>query len=100
MSVITIKLAPTELMGQFYFSKDPAAVARENLDRYTVATHFMNSTVSGEDAAEEAFDVTNNPGRQDERELVYGRGRSVSVGDVVNVDGVDYLCASTGWEVL
>jgi hypothetical protein len=31
---------------------------------------------------------------------LYGRGRSVSVGDVVAVDGVDYFCASTGWRQL
>lgn len=55
---------------------------------------------SGESAAEEAFDLTNNPSRQDEREDKYGLGKSVSVGDVVEVDGVDYLCESFGWAVI
>ena len=50
--------------------------------------------------AEEVFDLTNNPGRQDEREELYGRFRSVSVGDIVEVDGVPFLCASMGWTAL
>ena len=56
--------------------------------------------MAGKDAAEEAFDLTNNPGRQDERENKYGRGRSVSVGDIVLVDEAAYLCLSSGWELL
>ena len=52
---------------------------------------------TGEAAAEEVFDLTNNPNRQDEREQLYGRQRSVSVGDVVEVDGDLFLCASVGW---
>lgn len=53
----------------------------------------------GEDAAEECFDVTNNPSRQDEREAVYGRHRSVSVGDIVLIEetGGAFYCASSGW---
>lgn len=101
MSVITIKLAPTELMGEFFFKADKALdIARDNLARYITATHFMNSNVSGIDAAEELFDLTNNPSRQEERIRTYGNGRSISVGDIVNVDGVDYLCMSAGWEEL
>ncbi len=58
------------------------------------AFHVYNS---GEAAANEAFDLTNNPARQEERLERYGRFRSVSVGDIVNVDGVEYLCDSFGW---
>lgn len=54
----------------------------------------------GESAAEEAFDLTNNPSRQEEREEKYGRGPSVSSGDIVDVDGTLYLCCSFGWEKL
>ena len=100
MAVITIKLLDSELRGAFYVSKDPIALAQMVRDRYVVATPFVDSTVEGEAAAEEAFDLTNNPSRQDERELKYGRGRSVSVGDIIGVDGVDYLCMSCGWESL
>lgn len=60
---------------------------------------------TSEEAAEEAFDLTNNPSRQDERELVYGRGRSLSVGDIVEVEDrhdpekvTAWLCMSAGWK--
>jgi hypothetical protein len=52
----------------------------------------------GEDAAEEAFDLTNNPSRQEEREQVYGCGRSVSSGDVIMVGDEKWACMSIGWE--
>ncbi len=51
-------------------------------------------------AAEEMFDLTNNPSREEERQQRYGNGRSVSSGDIVEVDGVDYLCCSIGWKQL
>ena len=54
----------------------------------------------GVEAAEEVFDLTNNPSRQQERVEVYGRGPSLSSGDIVEVDGVNYLCCSFGWEKL
>lgn len=60
----------------------------------------LNIKQVGERAAEEMFDLTNNPSRQEERELMYGNGRSVSSGDIIRVDGVDYLCCSVGWEKL
>ena len=52
---------------------------------------------SHEDIAEEFFDLTNNPSRQTDRDLFYGRQRSISVGDIVEVDTERYLCANVGW---
>lgn len=100
MSVATIKLVNEQFMGEFYFRKDQRATAR-SLQKdgwYRVLGTMGVPGLEGEAVAEEVFDLTNNPGRQDEREQLYGQGRSVSVGDIVNVDGVDYLCASVGWE--
>ena len=63
----------------------------------------------GESAAEEAFDLSNNPSRQDERMLVQGRTESLSVGGVVKLEVKSdtgcistayYLCENVGWEVL
>lgn len=55
----------------------------------------------GVDAADEAFDLTNNPGRQEEREEKYGRGRSLSSGDIVEVNGTEHwVCLSFGWDKL
>lgn len=45
----------------------------------------MSDKLEGEAIADELFDLTNNPGRQVEREEKYGRGRSLSVGDIVKV---------------
>lgn len=78
---------------------------------YQAAGQFF-TTLSGIDAAEEAFDLSNNPSRQDERLLVQGYSRSLSVGDVVKI--VDYskadsnlnfkveyyICLNMGWEKL
>lgn len=56
-----------------------------------------NTEKTGEDAAEEMFDLTNNPGREDERMKVYGTARSISVGDIVEVAGEKWLCRPVGW---
>ena len=96
-----IFLAPTDLIMDFYMCKDgnQKKIVEDRFDDYNLAgAVFLTQT--GEDAAEEVFDLTNNPYRQSDREADYGRGRSVSVGDVVKVDGVAYLCAPTGWECL
>ena len=102
MAVATIKLVNPDLMGSFYFQKDPVALARKML---VEGSYHVQGTMGvpgreGEDVAEEVFDLTNNPGRQEEREELYGRHRSVSVGDIVNVDGEDFLCCSFGWQRL
>ena len=98
----TINLLNSELMGEFYFTKQPEQLALNYLveGRYKEVGPFEVGTLKGEDAAEELFDLTNNPYRQAEREQVYGRGRSLSVGDVVTIDGDLYLCASFGWKKL
>ena len=91
------------MMIQFYTNKDVAELARKLLktDAYTVVGTMGVPGLEGESAAEEIFDLTNNPSRQDERDELYGRRyRSVSVGDVVVVDGERFLCASMGWERL
>lgn len=93
MAQVIIKLAPR---GVFFYG-DTLAKAREVLNQYT-ALPAMTTWMAGEQAAEEIFELTNNPSRQDERERCYGRGPSLSVGDIVCVDGVDFLCASMGWE--
>jgi hypothetical protein len=102
MAVATIKLVNEDFLGEFYFQKDPTALAKQLMreGRYKTVGSMGVSDKEGEAVAEEVFDLTNNPSRQEEREEMYGRGRSVSVGDIVNVDGVDYLCASMGWQVL
>ena len=104
MTVATIKLVNEQFMGEFYFRANQEQTARGLLKD----GHYRDAgilTIPGlrgheEDVAEEIFDLTNNPSRQSEREELYGRGRSVSVGDIINVDGLDLLCASQGWQRL
>jgi hypothetical protein len=102
MAVATIKLVNGELLGQFFFNEDTGDLARKLIREgcYEVQGSMGFADLEGEAVAEEVFDLTNNPCRQDEREELYGRFRSVSVGDIVNVDGVDYLCCSVGWRVI
>ena len=86
-----------DLMLAGFRNLDLASIVVPNLDKYTKSAE-IEVAVSGEQAAEEMFDLTNNPARQAEREAKYGRGPSVSVGDVVAVDGKLFLCCSMGWE--
>lgn len=98
---VKVRLVNEEFMGEFYFTKNPTELAQRLMKdkAYSHAAVFWTNP-EGEAAAEEVFDLTNNPSRQQEREQYYGRGRSVSVGDIVEVDGVRFLCASMGWTEL
>ena len=72
----------------------------EGIKMSNVTVYFLNSHKAFafyEDICEYAFDVTNNPSRQEEREKVYGRGRSLSVGDIVTVNENSYVCDNIGW---
>ena len=89
-------------MGDFYFTKDAVALAQKYLNEgyYSTVGTVEVFDMWGEDVAEYVFDLTNNPYRQAERERLYGRGRSVSVGDIVEFEGIKYLCRPTGWVVV
>lgn len=102
MSVATVKmLKSTYYQFDFYGlgRADPTGTARRLIENnaYRVYGTLGVPLIDGEAAAEEVFDLTNNPDREDERTNIFGNGRSLSVGDIVNVDGVDFLCAPRGW---
>jgi hypothetical protein len=101
MSHVTVKLVNDNNMADFYMGKDQITIAKSLLEcgAYRNAGYFFLSE-DGEFAAEAIFDMTNNPARQYERAKYFSKGRSVSTGDIVEVDGVNYLCCSFGWEVL
>jgi hypothetical protein len=92
-------LVNEQFMGEFYFRKNQEATARSLLKDgwYRVQGTMGVPGMDGEAVAEEVFDLTNNPSREEERQALYGNSRSVSVGDIVNVDGVDWLCCKQGW---
>jgi hypothetical protein len=91
-----IKLLGNEYMGTFYFEKDKERMARDLENQYVVAAS-IHTNMTGEAAAEEMFDLTNNPNRFAERQEFYGDQRSLSVGDKVEIDGEEFLCLPEGW---
>lgn len=101
MATVVIHLGTERIMREFFFKSNDEKLnlVRQEMPLYTVGGLFSTSLES-EAAAEEAFDLTNNPGREDERGEKYGNGRSVSPGDVIEVDGVKFVCMSIGWEKL
>jgi hypothetical protein len=65
--------------------------------RYTYLTE-----AKGSNAAEQAFHIFNAPVdwlEEWQRYIAQNyTGPSLSVGDIVEVDGVEYLCSSIGWQ--
>jgi len=104
MAIATVKLIDEQFMGEFYFRKDQEATARSLLKdgwyRDAAVLAVPGAVGVGEEVADEIFDLTNNPYRGAERSELYGRQRSVSVGDIIEVDGVRFMCASFGWKVI
>lgn len=66
-------------------------------DKYRTLTPIQVPNLAGEDVAEEMFGLTNNPSRDADSTLAELGDRSVNVGDIVEVDNVNYLCCSIGW---
>jgi hypothetical protein len=103
MAKVNLFLLDTKQMGRMYPTTSEQDRAARNLllegGQYTVKT-MADSDDTPEAIADEMFDLTNNPSRQEEREEKYGRGRSLSVGDIVQVGGELMLCCSMGWETL
>ena len=99
MTTVTVKRLAQGKRREFYTSQTLAATARRMMAEgcYEVEGTLSVDQLTGADAAEEVFDLTNNPSRTEECEERYLL-RSVTVGDILTVDGVDFLCAPIGWE--
>ena len=97
MTRVYIKFAPayTILLDAGDLGK-----VRARLGNYAEYSRPFNVEGEGEDAAEEAFDLTNNPSRQEEREQKYGNGQGISTGDIVVVGEEQWVCMSFGWAKL
>lgn len=83
-----------------FASSVPQLVAAYQDGRYANRIAIQVDLTDGEAIAEELFDLSNNPSRQDERDAKYGQFRSLSTGDIVKVGTDAYLCQSIGWEKL
>ena len=95
MTYATVFLAPEPSL--FYFG-DPLQHVQSLMSRdlyQKIGVLFTEKT--GEAAAEEMFDLSNNPSREHERAERWGRYRSLSVGDVVHVNDESFLCSAIGW---
>ena len=100
MAVVKIKfLDPMQMVSMYRGINKQADTARAALKAgfYTEESELFVVNGDSEDAADEVFDLTNNPSRQDEREEKYGNGRSLSVGDIVVVGEEQWVCCSFGW---
>lgn len=99
MSTVVIKLMPASAWRKLVHTSDILPAVELIKNEYTVCKPFQ-SDKSGESAAEDAFDLTNNPDRYDEMRHLYEYHRSISVGDIVDVDGIEYVCDHRGWSVI
>ena len=109
MAVVKIKFAHPMLLGVGYNrlmggeGSNTATYVREMLADgrwYKEESELFTVNGDSKDAAEEVFDLTNNPGRCEERFEKYGDGRSLSVGDIVVVGEEQWVCCSFGWKEL
>lgn len=108
MATIRILLAPSHVMRNIYVQSrgEQANFVRENIGRYLIlppmelGTDLVGNSFVGWSAAQEVFDLTNDPSRQGERIERYGNGRSLSMGDVVQVGEERFAYLSRGWTQL
>jgi len=96
MSTVIVKQFPSSVS---FFDVRTVEQVRALKEKYLTVGEVQIPEV-GEDAAEEMFDLMNNPNRVDESVKLFGNVRSLSVGDIVLVDGVEYTCLPIGWCVL
>jgi hypothetical protein len=96
MAVVKIKFAPSH---RFMIGKGAVDAVRKELTEGKYAEESELFVVDGDsqDAAEEVYDLTNNPSRCHERFEKYGIGRSLSTGDIVVVGEEQWVCMSFGW---
>ena len=101
MAIVKIKYAPSYI---FVMGKEGADKVRKTLVEYPnfygKESKLFVVEGTGKKAAEEVFDLTNNPARDNERDIVYGNGPSLSSGDIVVVGTEQWLCCAMGWELL
>jgi hypothetical protein len=97
----TVYFPPASLQRDAWF----ASAALDVIKAYRDGLSLKGPTVELSDAhyidtgaADELFDMSNNPGRQEDRDEQWGPFRSLSTGDIVALDNGDaWLCQSMGW---
>ena len=98
MANITVHMLNPLHLADFYFTQEPEAKALSYMvEGKYVALGPIDLPFEGEEAAEEMFDISNHPRRRYQRDEIFGRCRSLSVGDIVEVDGDLFLCRPCEW---
>ena len=97
---VHVFLAPDHLFGSFELYRSEALEqVRTNRSSYRLVGMIPTDLV-GEDAAEMVFDISNNPSKESLKESMGWVGRSLSVGDIVVVDGAEFVALPVGWKIL
>ena len=101
MNICKVYLNEDAAYRSFYSADGQLDVARAvNEMREAGAYRYIGvfeTELAGELAANEMFDLSNNPSREAEREERWGDWRSLSVGDIVQVNDDCWVCAVVGW---
>ena len=101
MNIVKVYLNESSPCLSFYAADGALDIARAvNQLREEGAYRFIGvfeTDKSAELAAEEMFDLSNNPGRDAERSERWGDWRSLSVGDIVQVNDDSWVCGVVGW---
>lgn len=101
MNIAKVYFNNTDASRSFYSADGQLDVARAvNEMREAGAYRYIGvfeTELAGELAAEEMFDLSNNPDREQERRERWGDCRSLSVGDIVQVNDDSWVCGVVGW---
>lgn len=102
MNIAKVYLNESSAYLSFYAADGALDIARAvNELREQGAYRFIGVFETDKDdehAAEEMFDLSNNPGRDAERAERWGANRSLSVGDIVQVNDDSWVCGVVGWQ--
>lgn len=97
---VHVFLAPDHLFGSLeFYGSDALEQVRSRRPHYRLVGMVPTDLV-GEAAAEMVFGLSNDPSKETAKESMGWTGRSLSVGDIVVVDGVEFVCLPVGWKIL
>ena len=101
MNIAKVYLNESNPCLSFYAADGALDIARAvNELREQGAYRWIGTFETDKDAeyaAEDMFDLSNNPGRDGERSFRWGSNRRLSVGDIVQVNDDCYVCGVVGW---
>lgn len=101
MNICKVYFNDINASSSFYAADSELDVARAVNELREEGTYryigMFETKLAGELAAEEMFDLSNNPSREQERAERWGSNRSLSVGDIVQVNDDCWVCGVVGW---